>query len=149
MAESLGRQSYEFDQSQNKLIEHLASRMNFVAFIGIISGSVAIIGGLFVAILSGASTEDETQLGALIRDALGSVLQGGFLVVIGVLTQQAAAAFTKVVETQGSDIEYLMRALGKLKVIYTIQFWVFLVAFVLIGLVLVLAILGFLFGRGT
>jgi hypothetical protein len=149
MAESLSPQSYEFDQSQNKLIEQLANRMNFVAFIGIISGAIAIIGGLFVAILSGASTEDETELGALLGDALGSVLQGGFLVVIGVLTQQAAAAFTKVVETQGSDIEYLMRALGKLKVIYTIQFWILVVAFVFIGLVLGVAIIGFFLGGGT
>lgn len=143
MTESLPTGTYEFDQSQNKLIQQLANRMNFVAYVGIISGVVAIVGGLFVAVLSGASAEDQRELGALVGDALSSILQGGFLVIIGALTQQAAAAFTKVVETQGNDIEYLMRALGNLKVIYTIQFWLFIVAFALIGIFLAIAIIGF------
>jgi hypothetical protein len=145
MTASLPTPAYEFDQSQNKLIQQLANRMSFVAYIGIISGAVAIVGGLFVAVLSGASAADQSELGALIGDALSSILQGAFLVIIGVLTQQAAAAFNKVVETQGNDIEYLMRALGNLKVIYTIQFWLFIVAFALIGVFLGIAIIGFFF----
>jgi len=115
---------YEFDGDQNALIGLLAKRMTWVGRFMIIFSIVAVIGGI-----------------AKIReDGLGAIIQAGFVLVLAVWTLRAAASFNGIVTTAGSDISNLMAALGELKKLYTLQYWVVVVAIVLVGIALIVAL---------
>jgi hypothetical protein len=103
-------QGYEFDQSQNQLVRDLAQKMRFVSYFLIALGVLLIVGGIF----------------NLRRGEIGSIISGVVQVIIGFWTHKAASAFQKIVTTQGSDIENLMGALGELRKLYTLQYWLIL-----------------------
>jgi hypothetical protein len=71
----------------------------------------------------------------------GSIFQGIIQVIIGFWTKQAATSFQLIVNTQGSDIQNLMGALRELRKLYTLQYWIFLVAVILVIIAIVLALL--------
>lgn len=124
---------YEFDSGQNELLRTLGRRMKWVARFMIAFSVVLAIGGI-------ASLGD---------DAVGPIAQAVLTFVLALWTRRAAAAFEDMVETEGSDISSLMYALLQLKKLYTLQYWVMLLA---IGLAFVgvLAALGVLvFGGGA
>jgi hypothetical protein len=115
---------YEFSGSQNELIKNLADKMRFVAYFLIAAGVLAAIGGL-VSLRGGG---------------FGGIINGVVYVLIGVWTNSAASAFRRIVETQGNDIENLMGALGELRKLYTLQYWLLIIALVFIALALVVGI---------
>ncbi|MDJ1178365.1 hypothetical protein PJF56_05775 [Roseofilum sp. BLCC_M91] len=110
--------NYEFDGSQNVLIGQLASRMKFVSIFLIIAGVLTVVFGL---------------LGS--GDGIGSMISGIADFLIGIWTYQASTAFKRIVDTQGQDIENLMGALGELRKLYTLQYWVLIIT--LVALVIV------------
>lgn len=115
--------SYEFNESQNQLILDLSKKMMFVSYFLMVSGVLGVISGVI-----------------LLRNGGFSGLVQGFIVLItGIWTINAAKAFQLIVNTQGNDIENLMGALGQLRKLYTLQFWLFLIAviFMVIGLILI------------
>ncbi|WP_204105671.1 MULTISPECIES: hypothetical protein [Spirulina sp. CCY15215] len=124
---------YEFDASQNSLIHNLANKMRFVAYVliglGILEGIPAII-SLFKGNFEG------------FVDIIVGIVQ----IVIGIWTQKAASSFSLVVKTEGQDIENLMGALGELRKLYSLQYWLFLIAFFFIALGTVLIIIGGILG---
>jgi hypothetical protein len=112
---------YEFSESQNTLIRDLAQKMQFVAYFAMAFGAIAILGGLFT----------------IVRGGFGALIQGVVSLLIGWWTINASQAFKRIVSTEGNDIENLIGALGELRKLYTLQFWLLIVAlaFAVIGLV--------------
>ncbi len=118
-------QRYEFDQSQNQLVRDLAQKMRFVSYFLIALGVLLIVGGIF----------------NLRRGEIGSIISGVVQVIIGFWTNRAATAFQRIVDTQGSDIENLMGALGELRKLYTLQYWLILIAIIFIIIAIVVALI--------
>jgi disulfide bond formation protein DsbB len=117
--------AYEFDARQNELVGTLATRMRWVAYFLLVAGALVGVAGM----------------GSLAEGGILGIIQAGFMIIIGVWTKRAAAAFDGIVQTEGSDIPNLMAALGELKKLYTMQFWVVALAIGLLVVVL-LAIFG-------
>lgn len=117
-------QQYEFSSSQNELIKQLAEKMRFVAYFLIGVGVLIAISGLFT----------------LLRGGIGNIINGVVQIIIGVWTNKAASSFQLMVDTQGNDIENLMGALGELRKLYTLQYWLLILTLVFMVIGLVLAI---------
>lgn len=127
-----GGTEYEFDSAQNQLLSKLGGRMKWVARFMVALSVVMVIGGI----------------AALGDGAAGPITQAFLTFILALWTRRAAAAFESMAETEGSDISSLMYALTQLRKLYTLQFWVMLVAIVLVTIG-VLAALGILaFGQG-
>jgi hypothetical protein len=117
---------YEFNESQNQLILDLSKKMLFVSYFLIATGVFGAITGIIT----------------IMQGGFGGIVQGVVLLVTGIWTINASKAFKLIVETQGNDIENLMGALGELRKLYTLQYWLFIIAlvFIVIGLVLALIV---------
>lgn len=122
----MNSQQYEFSATQNKIIHQLAQRMRFVAYVLIGLGILVFVIGL-VGLFSGGRGG-------------GGLIQGIIQFIIGFWTNRAAIAFQRIVATEGNDIANLMDALGELKKLYTLQFWLFVVAIIVIAIGLVIAL---------
>jgi uncharacterized membrane protein len=99
----------------------LAKRMKFVGVFYIVVGAlVGLIGlvALFFSPLVGI---------VYILSLLPQLL-------IGLWTTNAATSFRQIVDTKGHDIPYLMNALASLRKLYTLQFWLLIIAMALIVL---------------
>jgi hypothetical protein len=112
-----GRTSYEFGPDQNELIGTLASKMRFVGMFLIALGVVALLG-------AAAQFRD-------LRDG-NLIVFGLFQIVIGAWTRSAGGGFHRIVTTQGADIPHLMAALQDLRKLYTLQYWLVVLAIVLL-----------------
>ena len=109
-------QPYEFNNTQNQLIRQLAQKMRFVGYILLALGVLVIVAGIVNFRLAGFAT----------------IIQGIIQLIIGIWTVKAATSFQLIVKTQGNDIENLMIALGELRKLYALQYWIFIIALVLV-----------------
>ena len=109
---------YEFNDSENQVISELSDAMSFVGSALIIFGALSGLVGIWQA------TRDITGLGGLIQVVL--------YVIMGVFTRNAAAAFDRIIKTEGDDIANLMSALGQLKSLYSLQRVLLLIAMALV-----------------
>lgn len=116
---------YEFDQTQNQLILDLARKMRFVSYFLIALGVLLLIGGI-ISVRSGA---------------IGGIINGVVQILIGFWTHKAASSFQRIVNTQGRDMENLMGALGELRKLYNLQYWLILIAIIFIAASFVIALL--------
>ncbi|SKB12177.1 conserved membrane hypothetical protein [Planktothrix sp. PCC 11201] len=116
---------YEFNESQNQLILDLSKKMLFVSYFLIAGGILGAIGGVIV----------------LLKGGFGELVQGVILLITGIWTINAAKAFKLIVDTQGNDIENLMGALGQLRKLYTLQYWLFLIAIIFMAIALILTLI--------
>ncbi len=117
--------TYEFNNSQNELILDLSKKMTFVSYFAMIAGVLGIISGLIT----------------ITQGDLSPIIQGVISLLIGIWTINAAKAFKAIVHTQGNDIENLMGALGELRKLYNLQFWLLLIGLIFIGIGLIIALL--------
>lgn len=124
---------YEFSANQNETIRVLAGKMKFVGIFYIV---VAVLFG-FVGLLA---LFFSPFVGIVYLIAIVPQL------LIGIWTTNAATSFRQVVDTRGHDIPYLMNALSSLRKLYTLQFWLLILA--LAGLVLGIAVGVFLWFSG-
>jgi hypothetical protein len=113
---------YEFTVEQNRVIGDLAGKMRFV-------GLFLILGGVLECL-------------SVLRGDLGHLIAGVVFILFGVWTRGAAGSFRKIVDTEGRDITHLMRALGELRQMYTLQYWLLMIAIALILVVLLVAFFG-------
>jgi hypothetical protein len=115
--------SFEFSAKQNETLRVLARRMKFVGVFYIVIG---ILLGLFALITM-------IPFASAIY-ALAAVVQ----ILVGVWTTNAALSFKMIVETSGNDIAYLDNALGSLRKLYNLQFWllVVMIALFVVGLII-------------
>lgn len=118
-------QQYEFSSSQNELIKNLAEKMRFVSYFLIGVGVLISLAGIFT----------------LLKGGVGNIVNGVVQIVIGVWTNKAATAFQQIVNTEGNDIENLMGALGELRKLYTLQYWILIIALVFIAIIFVLSLI--------
>ncbi|MEA5517708.1 hypothetical protein [Limnoraphis robusta] len=125
---------YEFSTSQNELIGDLAKKMNFVATLLIAIGILGIFLGI-INIFNALSASEKTAI------VLNNLIQGVFSVLVGTWTKNAAKAFTQIVTTAGTDIENLMIALGELRKLYTLQYWLAIIALVFSVIVLIIILI--------
>lgn len=123
----MDNQQYEFNQSQNELIADLANKMRFVAYFSIIAGIVTIIAG-FTSIRLGS-----------INPIL--IIQGIVPLLVGFWTIKASSFFKSIVDTQDRDIVNLMGALGELRNLYGLQYWLLIISLVFMAIAFVLAII--------
>lgn len=117
-------QPYEFNNTQNQLIRQLAQKMR-VGYILLALGVLVIVPGIVNFRLGGFAT----------------IIQGIIQLIIGVWTAKAATSFQLIVKTQGNDIENLMTALGELRKLYALQYWIFIIALVLVVVGIVAALI--------
>lgn len=117
-------QEYEFSNSQNELIKDLAGKMRFVSYFLIGLGVLVAIGGVFT----------------LTRGEFGNIIYAVVQIIVGIWTQKAASFFQRIVETEGNDIENLMGAIGELRQLYTLQYWLYIIALIFIAIAVVLGI---------
>ena len=117
--------TYEFNESQNQLILDLSKKMRFVSYFLIVSGVLGAISGVIMVLNGG----------------FGGLVQGVILLITGIWTINAAKAFQLIVNTQGNDIENLMGALGQLRKLYTLQYWLFLIAIIFMAIALILTLI--------
>ncbi|ERT07162.1 hypothetical protein M595_2887 [Lyngbya aestuarii BL J] len=125
---------YEFSSSQNELIGDLAKKMNFVAILLIVIGVLGIVVGV-VNLFTALAASEKTVI------VLNNLIQGFFSLLIGTWTRNAAKAFKQIVTTAGTDIENLMIALGELRKLYTLQYWLVIIALVFFAILFVLGII--------
>ena len=118
-------QPYEFNNTQNQLIRQLAQKMRFVGYILLALGVLVIVAGIVNFRLGGFAT----------------IIQGIIQLIIGLWTAKAATSFQLIVKTQGNDIENLMTALGELRKLYALQYWIFIIALSLVVVGIVAALI--------
>jgi hypothetical protein len=119
------QQVFEFSVVHNQLIGALASKMKWVAYFLFVAGALFIVGTVL----------------AFQEVGVGGAFQAVIMIVIGVWTKRASDAFGLIVDTAGRDIMNLMDALHELKRLYTLQFWLFIIAIALIGVGVIFGIM--------
>ena len=134
--------SYEFNTSQNEIFRDLAKKMHFVGLLLLISGIISLIIGILVTFnLSSLQTEDIS-----LSSGINGILQGVFLLLIGIWTRKAAVSFSSIVKTTNNDIENLMSAMSELRKLYTLQYFLAIITVVFISLVFIVGIIGGIVG---
>lgn len=118
-----GARQYEFTPAQDQLIADLARKMRFVGFFALL------VGGLGVA----------AMIVALVRQRIAYNLDAIIWLFLGFWTLGAARAFQDVSDTQGRDITHLMQALAELRSLYSLLYWLLIVALFLAAFFLILA----------
>jgi len=110
--------SYEFDETENRILTGVQTKMSFVGIVYAAWGGVY----LFLVLLAGefiARHFSSLKLG--VAGALGYallVIDSSCRFGSGVFTKLAANGLREVVETTGNDIPNMMRALGSLRTMY-------------------------------
>ncbi len=113
--------AYEFSANQNETIRVLASRMKFVGIFYVAAG--ALFGFFGLVALFFAPLVGIAYLIAIVPQLL-----------IGIWTTNAGTSFRQIVDTKGHDIPALMNALVSLRKLYTLQFWLLILALIFIVL---------------
>jgi steroid 5-alpha reductase family enzyme len=67
---------------------------------------------------------------------------GIVLALIGFWSYRAGTELRRVARTEGSDVQHLMNALGEIRKLYDLQFWIFLAVALLLAVSLLVAITG-------
>lgn len=118
-----GARQYEFTPEQDRLIADLAGKMRFVGFFALFIGALGL--GLMIYVWT---------RGVLYVDV--GILVLAFL---GFWTLGAARSFQDVADTEGRDVSHLMRALGELRSMFALLYWILLVGIVLVAILFFLA----------
>ena len=118
---------YEFTIAQNENIRILSRRMTFVGVFYVIASVLVGLAGLVALFIA-------PLIGVLYIILLTPQL------LIGIWTITAANSFKLVVDTRGHDIPHLMNALTSLRKLYTLMFWLLIVALVFMVVAIAAAI---------
>ena len=110
---------YEFNAHQNSIIRALALKMKYVGFIYVFAGGL-------MALVSVVALFLKPWFGLFYLCVFAPQ------VLIGVWNIKAANSFGFVVTTAGNDIQHLMNALRSLRKLYTLMFWVVVLALTLV-----------------
>jgi len=115
--------NYEFTDPQNQTVSQLASRMKWV---GVFFVALGLAFGL-LGVAGLVATEGAVDL---IVKPMILVMVAVIFFLSGIWTVNAARSFTLIVQTTGSDILNLMNALGTLRKLYYMQFWLIIISLV-------------------
>jgi hypothetical protein len=102
---------YEFDDTQNRVIDELSGSMQWVAapllWIGILYGIATVVAVVHVF-------REPQVYPTILYTVLGTVL----FLALGKWTGRSADSFAQIVTTKGRDVGHLMRALDELRKMY-------------------------------
>ena len=128
MVETSSDVSYEFSQEQNETVRFLAQRLKYVGVLNLVVGLLYGLIGLrsFLA--------NPTDLILYAPPML-------FFELVGVWTINAAKSFQNIVETNGQDIPFLMKALTELRRLYNLQFWLLLIAITMLFIAVIVGVI--------
>ena len=115
---------YEFNATENEVIEKLASRLTIAGVMEIIFGACQLFFGWAFG------------LGGWLVGLPGAIA----MVAIGALFVSAASSFRSVTQTRGHDVSHLMGALGKLSTAAIVQIVGYIIA-VALGIIIGLLVL--------
>lgn len=121
--------SFEFDASQNKVIEDIASSMRFVGILLYLYTGLSLLG----AVGHGISHRIPEAIGT----GIGGILYG----VMGASINRASSYFKQIVTTQGNDVPHLMNALTHLGGVFKLIRTLFLILLSVLFVVLVAGII--------
>jgi hypothetical protein len=119
--------SYEFTLMQENVIRALSKKMNFVAYFYIVASALVGLAGLGFMFVN-------AWIGLFYMILLTPEL------LIGIWTLNAGKSFRLIVDTTGHDIPHLMNALGALRKLYTLMFWILIIGLVFMVLAIVAVI---------
>lgn len=122
---TLSTPAWEFTPGQNLVLSRLAQRMRVV---GLALMGLAVLLGLRAALGGGDMI------------SLLAVQAAIVLAFTGYWSVRASAEFGRVATTAGADVAHLMAALTAIHRLYALQFWIFLVAALVLGGTLVMAV---------
>ena len=128
-------QQYEFNETQNQVISDLAHKMKFVSFFLVAIGVLKF--GFAILLLI-----EQMEQGYVVP--LDGFISGIIYLLLGIWGIKAAGSFQQVVKTQGNDIDHLMSALGNLKNVVSLAYWlliIFLLVFI-VGIILAIVLGG-------
>jgi hypothetical protein len=110
-------EGYEFSARENDVLDKLAERMHFVGLFGLAIGILVIVAGVF-------------------GHRPFAIVSGAFYALFGIWTHRASVSFREVVNTKGDDVRHLMHAIEDLRKLYTVQYWMCMIALAIaVGLV--------------
>jgi hypothetical protein len=116
---------YEFKPQENKVIGELAGKMHFVGLFLLAIGIVVIL------------------IGVVVQHHYGPIIAGALIALVGLWTQRASASLKSVVYTEGQDISHLLSALEDLRKLYSLQFWLLVLALFIAVVFMWAAFMGF------
>lgn len=118
---------YEFTENQNALIGNLAKKMGLVGAVLVAFGLIAVVFGIVALFRFPAA-------------GVGQIIQGVIYLLLGFWTYQASGSFRTIVSTAGRDVGHLMDGLNSLQKMYTLMYWVIIVALVLLVVAFVVSL---------
>lgn len=122
-----GPPQYEFNAEQNALMGDLGAKMQFVGTFAIVIGVLGLVGGVMVL------NTRAFNPGALILSLLD--------IAVGAWIRSAGGAFREVVQTRGADVTHLMDALGAVRRVVALFYWIGIIAIALLVISLILVAL--------
>ena len=114
---------YEFTPEQDRVIADLGGKMGFV---GAFLVALSLLFFLRVFVLLWTTRNTPPRFAFDWASALNGLLYG----CVGVWTMRASGAFTAVAATVGRDITHLMSALAALRKMYSLLYWLLVMAIV-------------------
>ena len=118
---------YEFTMAQDDVIRALSKKMKFVGMFYVVVSAIVGLAGLGFMFLN-------AWIGLFYMIMLTPEL------LIGIWTLTAAKSFKLVVDTKGHDVPHLMNALNSLRKLYTMMFWILIIALAFMVIAIVAAI---------
>jgi hypothetical protein len=118
---------FEFTLMQDEVIRMLSKKMNFVGYFYIVASGLVGLAGLGFMFIN-------AWIGLFYMILLTPEL------LIGIWTLNAGKSFRQIVDTKGHDIPHLMSALGSLRKLYTLMYWILIIGLVFMVLAIVAAI---------
>lgn len=125
-------QNYEFNESENSIFADVASKMSAVGFFSIFFGLLNI--ALSLVYLFQISQSGDSRI---TMQGIGGISQGLVLLLVGSWTKKAGTSFKQIVDSRGQDIRNLMDAMSSLRKLYTLQYWLLVIALVIVAIALV------------
>ncbi|WP_337174288.1 hypothetical protein [Paludisphaera sp.] len=116
-AETSGRQEYEFNEAEGRIIQDLGSRMSFAGLFMVGMGFC-----FAVSAIQRWSRYLEIEVGLLFLTML--------FIVFGIWTHRAGAEFRRVADSKGRDVTHLMAALASLLSCYRLIYLLFFVGLI-------------------
>lgn len=104
---------YEFNESQNRILQHLANEMRWVAL------GLTLLGVVYL-VHTANLIQSAMKLPSLWLPTAMLGIVATLLFFIGTWTSKASASLKQVVSSQGSDIQHLMQAMDNLRKKYSI-----------------------------
>ncbi len=118
--------AYEFTDDENKVVNVLARKLRLVSL-------VLIVFAILAGVLAGLEIKNGTEgFGQEFMNNLSMIITALLLLLFGIWFSSSATSFSKIVKTEGEDMEHLMSALGGLNGAFGLIYWAIVIAIIAI-----------------